>query len=492
MQPGENAIATASAADYAATICMPVIGTASTLDTGRVDELAEELIRTVGTGQSQFHEERNNVLLEFEAARVQLHTEYSQKLLQADEELRLVLEERAARRESCGASQNDIVTLNVGGKQYTVKRETLCVCRGSFLAELFSGRWEQALQKDSEGHVFLDIDPSVFDIILSWLRDCKIETPDRPAASPVVPKEDLQHFQAAVDYLGLRPYLSVSGLNPDGWAASCGSSCKPCEEVSEQPKEHDSRGFLKAAGSFFASLRSAPKGTPTAPSPRAGATVAPPVPLQEETQAAARRTIGWSLKSSHPAVRRGDGEHVAVALIPDTSSKATSAVARSTRGYQSGLHYFDVTVLLASECCYIGLVSADWTSTQLPVGRAAESWGVASDGVVYACEQELERLPVGYGDDSHVGFLLELGEPGHRSATVFINGRRFEQVFTDLPETMYPAVSNFHQPARYRLDCEAVVPESADALADPSEPEGTFAASRPALGSSEGARSSID
>ena len=28
----------------------------------------------------------------------------------------------------------------VGGKIYTVKRETLCVCRGSFLAELFSGR----------------------------------------------------------------------------------------------------------------------------------------------------------------------------------------------------------------------------------------------------------------------------------------------------------------------------------------------------------------
>ena len=32
----------------------------------------------------------------------------------------------------------------VGGKVFTVKRETLCVCRGSFLAELFSGRQDVA------------------------------------------------------------------------------------------------------------------------------------------------------------------------------------------------------------------------------------------------------------------------------------------------------------------------------------------------------------
>ena len=77
-----------------------------------------------------------------------------------------------------------------------MKRETLCVCRGSFLAELFSGRWDQLLQKDDQSQFFLDIDPAVFEIVLAWLRDCKIESPTRPASCPTVPVEHMQHFQA--------------------------------------------------------------------------------------------------------------------------------------------------------------------------------------------------------------------------------------------------------------------------------------------------------
>ena len=137
-------------------------------------------------------------------------------------------EERSSRREASSVNLHEIVDLNVktplfhnsidmhhptsmpprlsftfihshtkvGGKTYTVKRETLCVCRGSFLAELFSGRWDRLLQKDEKGQFFLDIDPTVFDIVLAWLRDCKIESPTRPASCPTVPEEHIQHFQA--------------------------------------------------------------------------------------------------------------------------------------------------------------------------------------------------------------------------------------------------------------------------------------------------------
>ena len=104
------------------------------------------------------------------------------------QELCAVQEERSSRREASTVNLHEIVNLNaaslppasqvgcpqrrecpakVGGKVYTVKRETLCVCRGSFLAELFSGRWDPKLQKDAAGHFFLDVDPDVFDIILA-------------------------------------------------------------------------------------------------------------------------------------------------------------------------------------------------------------------------------------------------------------------------------------------------------------------------------------
>merc|ERR1712137_1320853 len=100
---------------------------------------------------------------------------------------------------------------------FTLKRETLRVCQNSFLAHLFSGHLDESLQKDHEGNVFLDFDPSDFEIILSWLRDRKIESPDRPASSPIVSKEELPHFQVVADYLGLRPCLDVDGFGSDGW-----------------------------------------------------------------------------------------------------------------------------------------------------------------------------------------------------------------------------------------------------------------------------------
>lgn len=116
----------------------------------------------------RLRQEYDNVLLEFEAARVQLHTEYSQRLFEADKTLRELAVEREAFRETGAAHQNDIVTLNVGGQLHTVKRATLRVCPSSFLAELFSGRWEHALQKDAAGNVFLDVDPAVFELLLNW------------------------------------------------------------------------------------------------------------------------------------------------------------------------------------------------------------------------------------------------------------------------------------------------------------------------------------
>ena len=70
---------------------------------------------------------------------MQLHTEYSSRLLEASSELERLTEERRLRRRLVAQGQ-ELLTLDVGGKVFQVKRETLCQCQGSFLAELFSGR----------------------------------------------------------------------------------------------------------------------------------------------------------------------------------------------------------------------------------------------------------------------------------------------------------------------------------------------------------------
>eukprot|EP01043_Picozoa_sp_COSAG02_P000650 COSAG02_NODE_12_length_58022_cov_242.077379_33_plen_293_part_00 len=85
---------------------------------------------------------------------------------------------------SGGAKLKKKLKLNVGGTEYKgVKRETLCAVPESHLAQLFSGRWEQCLLRDSSGNIFLDIDPACFDKILAFLVELK-QRPGEPAGAP--------------------------------------------------------------------------------------------------------------------------------------------------------------------------------------------------------------------------------------------------------------------------------------------------------------------
>ena len=116
-------------------------------------------------------------------------------------------------------SNTDIVCLNVGGTKMATKRSTLCQVKGSLLASMFSGRWEDSVERDVDGHVFLDFNPKLFALVLDYLRAKKIETPNRPALLPPVALEDTVNFRSLVDYLGV---ASVQG-NPQ---ASSGESAK--------------------------------------------------------------------------------------------------------------------------------------------------------------------------------------------------------------------------------------------------------------------------
>jgi hypothetical protein len=100
-------------------------------------------------------------------------------------------------------SDNDIIELNVGGHKLTTKRSTLCQVKGSLLASMFSGRWEDSLERDKDGAIFFDFNPQYFLVILEYLRAKKIATPEHPAPLPKVAEDQAESFNNLLEYLGL-------------------------------------------------------------------------------------------------------------------------------------------------------------------------------------------------------------------------------------------------------------------------------------------------
>ena len=107
------------------------------------------------------------------------------------------------RMKAVEVSDNDIIELNVGGHKLTTKRSTLCQVEGSLLASMFSGRWEDSLERDKDGAIFFDFNPQYFLVILDYLRAKKIATPENPAPLPKVPEDQAESFNNLLEYLGL-------------------------------------------------------------------------------------------------------------------------------------------------------------------------------------------------------------------------------------------------------------------------------------------------
>lgn len=66
---------------------------------------------------------------------------------------------------------NDVMYLNIGGiTKIAVLRSTLTQFEDSMLAAKFSGRWDDSMEKDRDGDIFIDQDPDCFMILVSYLR----------------------------------------------------------------------------------------------------------------------------------------------------------------------------------------------------------------------------------------------------------------------------------------------------------------------------------
>ncbi|KXZ45890.1 hypothetical protein GPECTOR_49g474 [Gonium pectorale] len=150
-----------------------------------------------------------------------------------EEELRAAAAKMSAasRRMEAASSRrppSDIIPLNVGGSLMTTSRRTLTLVPDSLLETMFNGSWDDQLQRDDSGRVFLDYDPIHFAALLNWLRAQDLGGPEGPLGEVTVGPGQEEQLLVLIDFLQLQrhvpcrysetfcpalssPFLSLSG-----------------------------------------------------------------------------------------------------------------------------------------------------------------------------------------------------------------------------------------------------------------------------------------
>lgn len=109
----------------------------------------------------------------------------------------------------------DVLHLNIGGKRLDVLRRTLCSVEDSMLATKFSGRWEDSLEKDRDGNIFINQEYSLFKVMIDYLRNKEMETDLYPALAPKFESSDSkQDFYRMLSYYGMLFAIYPLKLNP--------------------------------------------------------------------------------------------------------------------------------------------------------------------------------------------------------------------------------------------------------------------------------------
>lgn len=95
--------------------------------------------------------------------------------------------------------QDEIITINAGGKVFQALRSTLCLPMGDIA-------FTKLFEKDS--NVFLDHDPELIEIILNFLRMKKIEDRFDPIVEPPsVPESKTKDFRRLLNHFGLTAFF---------------------------------------------------------------------------------------------------------------------------------------------------------------------------------------------------------------------------------------------------------------------------------------------
>lgn len=76
---------------------------------------------------------------------------------------------------SIEARATDLLHLDVGGfTRLCYLRSTLTLVDGSRFSVMFSGRWDKRLPRDTQGRIFLDEDPYIFQMFMGYLESLEV------------------------------------------------------------------------------------------------------------------------------------------------------------------------------------------------------------------------------------------------------------------------------------------------------------------------------
>ena len=129
-----------------------------------------------------------------------------EELVEREAELSKAQEKFEVERTGCygDTAPSDVLHLNVGGTKLAVLRRTLTSVEGSMLASRFSGRWDDSIEKDENGHYFIDQDPELFEAMIHYLRHRSNETDQYPVKSPLFDTNRRNvDFYRMVEYYGM-------------------------------------------------------------------------------------------------------------------------------------------------------------------------------------------------------------------------------------------------------------------------------------------------
>jgi hypothetical protein len=158
----------------------------------------------------------------------QLHNslkDFEQELTEREAKLKKDIEDfEKERKDVYGDTQpSDVLTLNVGGKTMSVLRRTLTSVQGSMLATKFSGRWDDGMEKDKDGNIFIDEDFDVFEAMVNALRDrsksnsARDEDDSVDASYPFEIDEHTASTKAKSNaFYRMLKYYGISGVLLDG------------------------------------------------------------------------------------------------------------------------------------------------------------------------------------------------------------------------------------------------------------------------------------
>ncbi|CAH1162973.1 unnamed protein product [Phaedon cochleariae] len=104
----------------------------------------------------------------------------------------------------------DILHLNVGGKRFSTSRQTLTLIPDTFFSALLSGRISSL--RDEKGAIFIDRDPTVFSVILNYLRTREVE----------LKGVDIKTLRHEAEYYNIAPLVRRLMLCEELTQSTCG------------------------------------------------------------------------------------------------------------------------------------------------------------------------------------------------------------------------------------------------------------------------------